>query len=97
MTQTRRIDLNCDLGEAITPEQLDVEAHLMPHVTSVNIACGAHAGDAALMRAHCPNGPSAPVGHRRAPWTPDRESQGRREHALPQHSWRSSLFPKSAH
>ena len=29
MTRTRSIDLNCDLGEAATPEQRDVEARLM--------------------------------------------------------------------
>jgi UPF0271 protein len=42
----REIDLNCDLGEGGAHD-----AALMPLVTSVNIACGAHAGDAATMRA----------------------------------------------
>jgi UPF0271 protein len=40
-----RIDLNCDLGEG---GEHDTE--LMPWVTSANIACGAHAGDAATMK-----------------------------------------------
>lgn len=43
---TRRIDLNCDLGEGSGHD-----AELMPLVSSVNIACGGHAGDAATMRA----------------------------------------------
>ena len=83
MTQTRRIDLNCDLGEAITPEQLDVEAHLMAHVTSVNIACGAHAGDAALMRHTVRMAHQHHLAIGAHPGLPDRESQGRREQALP--------------
>jgi 5-oxoprolinase (ATP-hydrolysing) subunit A len=41
-----RIDLNCDLGEGAGQD-----ADLMRWVTSANIACGAHAGDAATMRA----------------------------------------------
>ena len=50
MNHPRSIDLNCDLGEATTPEQLDVEARLMAYVTSVNIACGTHAGNGSLIR-----------------------------------------------
>jgi 5-oxoprolinase (ATP-hydrolysing) subunit A len=39
------IDLNCDMGElAEVPEEL-----LMPYFSSVNVACGAHAGDPAMM------------------------------------------------
>lgn len=42
----RTIDLNCDLGEGAPHD-----AELMSLITSANIACGAHAGDAATMRA----------------------------------------------
>lgn len=41
-----RVDLNCDLGEGTGHD-----AALMPLITSANIACGAHAGDPATMRA----------------------------------------------
>ncbi|MHC9064459.1 LamB/YcsF family protein [Nitrospira sp. CMX1] len=44
------IDLNSDMGEYDTPEWLAREAELMPLITSVNIACGAHAGHPTLMR-----------------------------------------------
>lgn len=40
-----RVDLNCDLGEGAGQD-----ATLMPLITSANIACGAHAGDAETMR-----------------------------------------------
>ncbi len=42
----KRIDLNCDLGEGA-----GFDAELMSLITSANIACGAHAGDEATMRA----------------------------------------------
>ncbi len=44
------IDINSDMGEYESPEFLTREAHLMPLITSVNIACGVHAGHPTLMR-----------------------------------------------
>jgi UPF0271 protein len=44
----RVIDLNADVGEGI---EGDIE--LLAFVTSANVACGFHAGDAATMRAVC--------------------------------------------
>ncbi|MCC2639701.1 MAG: putative lactam utilization protein family [Nitrospira sp.] len=84
MTKRRSIDLNCDLGEGSTLEQLDVEARLMAYVTSVNIACGAHAGDAALMRrtVHLAQQHDLAIGAH--PGLPDRKASGRREQPLSQ-------------
>jgi len=42
------IDLNCDLGEGVVSNA--VELALLDCVTSANIACGGHAGDAATIR-----------------------------------------------
>lgn len=44
------IDLNVDAGEALTPKEELIELALIPLVSSVNIACGAHAGDVGSMR-----------------------------------------------
>jgi UPF0271 protein len=44
------IDLNSDLGEYESEVFLALEAQLMPLITSVNIACGVHAGNPKLMR-----------------------------------------------
>lgn len=44
------IDLNSDMGEYESVEALAGEAELMPLITSVNIACGVHAGNPGLMR-----------------------------------------------
>jgi UPF0271 protein len=40
------IDLNADVGESFGPWPMGTDEALVPLVTSVNIACGAHAGDA---------------------------------------------------
>lgn len=49
----RSIDINCDYGEGFgvyTIGAPDAEIELLKSVTSVNIACGFHAGDPATMR-----------------------------------------------
>jgi 5-oxoprolinase (ATP-hydrolysing) subunit A len=40
-----RVDLNADVGESVGPWPMGDDVRLIPLVTSVNIACGAHAGD----------------------------------------------------
>ncbi|QQL51402.1 LamB/YcsF family protein [Mucilaginibacter ginkgonis] len=44
------IDLNCDMGEAFGNYAMPNDAILMDYITSANIACGYHAGDAAVMQ-----------------------------------------------
>lgn len=46
----RTIDLNSDMGEYESRDFLDREARLMPLITSVNLACGVHAGHPTLIR-----------------------------------------------
>jgi UPF0271 protein len=41
----RQIDLNADVGESFGPWRMGEDERLIPLVSSVNIACGAHAGD----------------------------------------------------
>ena len=40
-----RIDLNADVGESFGAWSLGEDEALIPSVTSINVACGAHAGD----------------------------------------------------
>ena len=72
------IDLNCDLGEGFPHD-----AELMPLITSANVCCAAHAGDAsttlATLRLAARHG--VPVGAH--PGFADREHFGRRELELP--------------
>jgi len=44
------IDLNCDLGESFGVWEMGNDAAMIDLATSVNIACGYHAGDADTMR-----------------------------------------------
>lgn len=70
----RAIDLNCDLGEGSGHD-----AELMPLITSANIACGAHAGDALTMRATVALARQHGVAIGAHPGFADREHFGRRE------------------
>ena len=45
----RTIDLNSDLGEGYGPWTMGDDEALMDVVTSVNVACGGHAGDPSTM------------------------------------------------
>jgi 5-oxoprolinase (ATP-hydrolysing) subunit A len=46
----RQIDINADAGESFGRWRLGRDAELLPLVTTVNIACGFHAGDPVNMR-----------------------------------------------
>jgi UPF0271 protein len=46
---TRTVDLNADMGESYGPWVMGHDATLLDIVTSANIACGFHAGDADVM------------------------------------------------
>ncbi|MDK2917856.1 MAG: 5-oxoprolinase (ATP-hydrolyzing) subunit [Candidatus Petromonas sp.] len=43
------VDLNCDLGESFGRYTLGNDERVLDYVTSVNIACGFHAGDPVVM------------------------------------------------
>lgn len=47
------VDLNCDLGEGFGHWRLGDDDALLGVVTSANVACGFHAGDASIMRRVC--------------------------------------------
>lgn len=47
----KRIDLNCDMGEVGEAVADGTQESLMASLTSVNIACGGHAGDSRTMKA----------------------------------------------
>jgi UPF0271 protein len=44
------IDLNCDCGESFGSWTMGDDAAVLRHVSSANVACGAHAGDPEVMR-----------------------------------------------
>lgn len=68
------VDLNCDLGEGVGRD-----AELLPLITTANVACGAHAGDEATMRATVEAARQCGVRVGAHPGFGDRNFFGRRE------------------
>jgi UPF0271 protein len=68
----RYVDLNADVGEGMGDD-----AQLIPLVTSVNIACGGHAGDAATMARAVERAAQADVAVGAHPGLEDRAEFGR--------------------
>jgi UPF0271 protein len=78
----KTMDLNCDMGESFGAYTIGMDAAVMHHITSANIACGFHAGDPMVMdrtvRMAVENG----VGVGAHPGYPDLLGFGRRSMAL---------------
>ena len=72
-----QVDLNSDLGEGC-----GLDAELMPLVTSANVSCGFHAGDATTARAAIALATAHGVQVGAHPGFPDREHFGRREQVM---------------
>src|SRR5947209_14578907 len=72
-----QIDLNSDLGEGC-----GLDAELMPLITSANISCGFHAGDASTSHAALKLAAKQGVQVGAHPGYADRANFGRRELAL---------------
>jgi UPF0271 protein len=77
-----RIDLNADVGEASTADGKSAEIALLSSVTSVNIACGAHAGDLGTMHELVAAAAAAGLAIGAHPGYADRDGMGRREQHL---------------
>lgn len=77
-----RIDLNSDMGERDTAEGLAIDAEMMPLITSVNIACGGHAGTPELMRRTARLAAQHGVAIGAHPGFPDPEHFGRTERSV---------------
>lgn len=46
-----KVDLNCDLGESFGAYKIGEDDRILDYVSSINIACGYHAGDPMVMAA----------------------------------------------
>ncbi|MCL2818806.1 MAG: LamB/YcsF family protein [Actinomycetia bacterium] len=72
------VDINCDLGELPGEQGRLLDSKLIPLVTSVNVACGEHAGDAQTMRATISTAKENNVAIGAHPSYPDRDNFGRK-------------------
>ena len=92
-----QVDLNCDLGESFGAYTIGLDDQVIPHVTSVNIACGAHAGDPSVMRntVRCAHAAGVAIGAH--PGYPDLMGFGRRALAMsPNDVYASILYQVGA-
>jgi UPF0271 protein len=92
------MDLNCDMGE-LDEAELDDAAHeaaLMAYITSANIACGGHAGDARTMERTARLALERGVRIGAHPGYPDREHFGRLEIAMTPESIADTVYAQIA-
>lgn len=88
-----RIDLNADVGEWTQDDPARVtDTALLPFVTTVNIACGAHAGDATSMAVTVDLAAQSGLAIGAHPGYPDREGFGRRQLDLTPDELRTTLL-----
>jgi 5-oxoprolinase (ATP-hydrolysing) subunit A len=87
-----KIDLNCDMGEI--PEAIadGTQEALMRSLTSVNVACGGHAGDREMMRSTIQQALRRGVAIGAHPGYADREHFGRRELKIAAEEVAESVF-----
>lgn len=73
------VDLNCDLGESFGRYTIGNDEKVLHYVTSVNIACGFHAGDPMVMRSTVKKAIEKEVAIGAHPGYPDLMGFGRRD------------------
>ena len=78
-----RMDLNCDMGELPETITNGTQESLMPFLTSANVACGGHAGDARTMRTTIEQALRWKLALGAHPGYPDRANFGRLELDMP--------------
>jgi UPF0271 protein len=81
-TNRPAIDLNADVGEGFGPWPMGADEALIPIVSSVNVACGFHAGDPLVIDRTIRLALDAGVAIGAHPGYPDREGFGRRDLAM---------------
>jgi UPF0271 protein len=79
---TAKIDFNCDMGESFGAYSLGLDAEIIKHITSANIACGFHGGDPQVMRKTVQLAEAYGVGIGAHPSFPDLKGFGRRNMTL---------------
>ena len=76
---TKYVDLNSDMGEGFGAYRMGLDSELLNYVTSANIACGWHAGDALIMHQTVAEAKAKGVAVGSHPGYPDLMAFGRRK------------------
>lgn len=77
-----KVDLNSDLGESFGSYTIGMDSSIIPFVSSVNIACGWHAGDPLVMAETVKSAMKSGAGIGAHPGYPDLMGFGRRNLAV---------------
>ena len=85
------IDINCDMGEIEGLLMDNTYSNLMDHVTSINIACGGHAGDKDMMQKIVQIAKKKKVKIGAHPSYPDKKNFGRYELIIDPHELSDSI------
>ncbi|HXV13135.1 MAG TPA: 5-oxoprolinase subunit PxpA [Candidatus Krumholzibacteria bacterium] len=88
----KTIDLNCDMGELPEAVADGTQESLMQSLTSVNVACGGHAGDTRTMQTTIEQALRRRLAIGAHPGYPDRAHFGRKEMKLPPEAVRDFVF-----
>lgn len=86
-----RVDLNADMGESFGAWRMGDDAALLRSVTSANIACGGHAGDADVMAATMSLAHQGGVGIGAHPGFMDLAGFGRNRMSVPRSTLQNQL------
>jgi 5-oxoprolinase (ATP-hydrolysing) subunit A len=89
-----KIDLNCDIGEStsLRPYSIDYDISLLPYFSSINLACGFHAGDSDTIIHLVREAAALNISIGAHPSFPDRENFGRKEMALAEEELYSIVY-----
>jgi 5-oxoprolinase (ATP-hydrolysing) subunit A len=87
-----QIDLNCDMGELPAAIADGTQESLMRSLTSINVACGGHAGDEATMKATVEQALRWKLAIGAHPGYPDRANFGRLELSMSPQEVADSVF-----
>ena len=91
------VDLNADAGESFGPWAMGDDAALFGSLTSVNVACGFHAGDPLTIRRTLELAQGYGLGVGAHPGSPDRVGFGRRiVEATPEEEYADTLYQIAA-
>ncbi|HJF68401.1 MAG TPA: 5-oxoprolinase subunit PxpA [Staphylococcus kloosii] len=92
-----KVDLNCDLGESFGNYKIGNDENIIPVITSANIACGFHAGDAQVMNNTVKLAHENNIGIGAHPGLPDLQGFGRRNMDLsPQEIYDTVIYQLGA-
>jgi len=79
----KQVDLNCDMAELIPGQTRNLDAEIMPYISSCNVCCGFHSGNPEIIEATIRSAVEHKVAIGAHPSYDDRENFGRKSISIP--------------